>query len=153
MLAEPGAGSRRRWWTRPWFLALVVVVVAAAGVFAWADSAAGAWWTFQAGSAPEVTQSTQCTLAASGGLQLPDGRPCARIVLPSGRSHALDGRLLMVDVLVGPTTPWQYILAQLGVLDRVSRAAQLVPASSVLGGAPASQFTCQDNDEMATAQT
>lgn len=153
MSADPVTRSARRWWTRPWVLALGLVVLAAIGVFAWADSAAGGWWTFQPGAAPQITPSGQCKLTSGGGLQLPDGRPCARIAVPAARSHAIGGRLLMVDVLVGPTTPWEFLLAQVGLLDTVSPASTLVPASSVLGGAPASQFTCQDNEQMAAAQT
>lgn len=144
---------RRPWWARRWVYGVVILVVAVAAVYGWAHQGASKLWTFQAGSAPEITLASSCKPAGSGGLALPDGRPCARIVLPAGKGHALSGRLLMVDVLVGPTTAWQYLLSRLGLLDVFSRAAELVPASQVLGGAPASQFQCQDTEEMAGAQS
>jgi PDZ domain-containing protein len=57
----------------------------------------------------------------------------------------------MVDVLVGPATPGQYILSKLGLLHSVETGTQLIPAVQVLGTTPAAQLPCQDAQQMDSA--
>ncbi len=79
---------------------------------------------------------------------LPDGTPCARIIVPADQAHPIQGSLYMVDVLVGPATPGQYILSKLGLLHTVESGTQLIPAGEVLGTTPPSQLSCQDAQQM-----
>jgi PDZ domain-containing secreted protein len=148
--AEVDARPRRR---RGRIVALLVVVAVIAGVVLWSDHEASRYYIFEPGSAPQLTTSASCRLTGSGDLVLPDGRPCARLVIPGGRGHALDGSLRMVDVLVGKATAGEWALDELGLLGHFERAAQLLPNAEVLGTAPASQLACQDAQEMAGAQT
>jgi PDZ domain-containing protein len=57
----------------------------------------------------------------------------------------------MVDVLVGPTTPGDYLLQKLGLLHTFSTGTQLVPRQAVLGTTPPSQLACQDAQQMVGA--
>lgn len=57
----------------------------------------------------------------------------------------------MVDVLVGPATPADYVLAQLHLLSSVHPGTQLVPSGAVLGSTPPSQLPCQDTQQMQSA--
>ncbi|MGH9060249.1 MAG: PDZ domain-containing protein, partial [Acidimicrobiales bacterium] len=77
-----------------------------------------------------------------------DGTPCARLVVPAGKEHPISGRLSMVDVLVGPASPWDYLLHRVHLLKTFRDGSQLVPASDVLGNTPAGQLACQDTQQM-----
>lgn len=152
MTAEVRAARRRRWWRRPTLWALVVVLALVAAAVGWAWNGASGYYTYEPGNALPVTASTGC-VTSGGNPHLPGGGLCARLVVPADRVHPVAGKLLMVDVLVGQTTPWQYALARLGLLDTFQRAAELHSARDVLGGAPAGQFTCQGVQEMDQATT
>jgi PDZ domain-containing protein len=142
----------RRGRGRRWLAVLLIVLVVVAGGAVYTDHQAGHFYAYQPGSAPLITASSSCRLdAALGELTLPGGEPCARLVVPAGRAHDLTGRLLMVDVLVGPATPMEYLLDKLGLLNVFHRGSQLIPAAAVLGSTPASQLACQDTEEMAQA--
>jgi PDZ domain-containing protein len=58
---------------------------------------------------------------------------------------------MMVDVLVGPATPGDYLLWKLGLLHQLRDGTQLVPAKAILGTTPPSQLACQDNQQMTDA--
>lgn len=153
MSVEPTVSPRRRrWWARPSLVALVVVLALIAAGIGWSWAGSGGYYTFEPGDALPVTASSACT-ASGGNPHLRGGGLCARVVLPSGRAHTDHGRVLMVDVLVGQTTPWQYALSRLGLLDTFYPAAELFKSAAVLGGAPSSQFACQGVQEMHQATT
>jgi PDZ domain-containing protein len=120
-----------------------------AGGYGVIEVGAKGYYAFAPGTAPRLTQSTQCRASSAGAaLALPDGTPCTRISVPAGKGHAINGSLYMVDVLVGPATPYQYILSKLGLLNTFDQGTQLIPAKAVLGTTPASQLSCQDAQQM-----
>ena len=127
-------------------IAITVAVLIIAG--GWVAVARGAhgYYTIAPGTAPSITSSASCK-TSGGDLFLPNGAPCARLVVPSGLNHGLNGSLFMVDVLVGPATAGQYIESKLGLLHHFHDGMVLVPASSILGSTPSSQLNCQ-NDQM-----
>ncbi len=131
----------------------MLVLAVVAGVVGWAWSGAGAYFTYQPGDALPVTASSSCKAQSGGNPRLPSGQLCARLVLPAGRAHPVAGKVLMVDIFVGQTTPWQYALARVGLLDTFEPSAKLVSAKAVLGGAPPSQFACQGTQQMDQATT
>lgn len=131
---------------------MTVVVVVVAGIGVWSSRRAARYYIYSPGSAPQVTTSPDCKYnQGTGDLRL-SGSPCVRIVVPADRAHTIDGRLLMVDVLVGKPSPFQWLAEKLGLLHTFDRGAQLLPNAAVLGTTPASQLGCQDAQEMATAQ-
>jgi PDZ domain-containing secreted protein len=140
---------RRR---RRGIIALVVIVVLIAAVGIWSDKKAAGFYAYLPGSAPSITTSADCRPASGGSLVLPNGNPCARLVIAPGHGHTIDGRLLMVDVLLGKATPTEWLEDWLGVLNTFHKAAQLIPSHAVLGSTPASQYNCQDDQDMTTAQ-
>jgi PDZ domain-containing protein len=150
---DPGAGPRRpaRPRRRVGLSVLVLLVVVVAAVAVWSDRQASHYYVYQPGTAPRLTISTDCRPNHSDDLELADGTPCARLIVPTGRVHSIDGRLLMVDVLVGKATPTQWLLHELGLLNRFSRGSQLIPNVEVLGTTPAAQLACQDDQEMRQA--
>jgi hypothetical protein len=149
--ADVAAPEARRRWTL--LLALGTVLLIVAGVAAWADTEAKHYYTYQPGTAPLITTSPACRPdPAEGELVLPGGTPCARLVVPATREHAIRGRLLMVDVLVGPANAFEYILHEVGLLGLFEPGSALKPAATVLGPAPPSQLGCEDTEEMAGAQ-
>jgi PDZ domain-containing protein len=139
-------GRRPAWM---WILSIVVVVLLLAGAYAAIEVGAKGYYAFAPGTAPRLTESPLCRASSAGAeLSLPNGTPCARITVPPDRSHAIQGSLYMVDVLVGPATPYQYILSKLGLLHTFANGTQLVPAGAVLGTTPPAQLACQDSQQM-----
>lgn len=132
-------------------MAAVVVLAALVAAGVWANDSANGYYAFQPGTAPTITTSASCKAGAGGELALPGGTPCVRLVVPAGRIHRIDGRLMMVDVLVGTATPIEWALAQLHLLDVVHPGSQLVPAAEVLGSTPPGQLPCQDTQQMTGA--
>ncbi|MCL2395412.1 MAG: PDZ domain-containing protein [Acidimicrobiaceae bacterium] len=133
-------------------MAVVVVVVLVAGGIVFLRHRASQYFVYSPGSAPQLVTDATCRAASSSdNLALPGGSPCARVSVPADRAHPVEGRLYMVDVLVGQATWPQYALAKLGLLKRFEQGTQLVPAEAVLGGTPASQLTCQTNQQMVGA--
>jgi PDZ domain-containing protein len=131
------------------WLSLAIAVILVADAWAWLTVGAYGYYLFQPGSAPTITTSGQCRLdPQSGDLVLPDGTPCARLDVPAGKAHAIDGRLYMVDVLVGPATPLEYLLGKAHAIGWFSDGSQLVQRSAVLGETPQSQLGCQDTQQM-----
>jgi len=144
---EPGGTS-----ARVWVLPLVVALMLLVGGWVAIDRGTNGYYVFAPGTAPQITNSPQCRSdAGSGDLVLPDGTPCALISVPANRSHPISGSLYMVDVLVGPANPYQYVLSKLGLLHTFEDGTQLVPKGEVLGSTPAPQLSCQDAQEMAGA--
>jgi PDZ domain-containing protein len=130
-------------------LAVIIVVMLLVGAWEAIDLGAKGLYAFAPGTAPQITSSVQCRASrGSVELTLPNGQPCARLGVPAGRGHPLDGSLYMVDVLVGPATPTQYLLSKLGLLHTFDDGVQLVPAKAVLGNTPAGQLSCQDAQQM-----
>jgi PDZ domain-containing protein len=130
-------------------LALVIVLLLVAGAWIAIDRGAAGYYAFSPGSAPRITPSAQCREAGSGGnLQLPNGVPCARLGVPVRLNHGIDGTLYMVDVLVGPATPIQYLFSKVGLLRTFFDGTQLVPKDLVLGTTPPEQLACQDSQQM-----
>jgi PDZ domain-containing protein len=82
---------------------------------------------------------------------LPNGKPCVRLVLPAGKAATLDGSIMMVDVLVGPATPLDFLLSKVGLLHRLRNGTVLLPNSAVLGTTPPSQLGCQGTQQMTDA--
>lgn len=131
------------------WLSLAIAVVLIADVLALLDTSAHGYYIFSPGTAPTITTSNLCRSPQQGGdLVLPDGTPCARLEVPAGKAHSISGRLYMVDVLVGPATPLEYLLDKIGLLNAVNDGAQLVPRGAVLGSTPQSQLGCQDTQQM-----
>jgi PDZ domain-containing protein len=129
---------------------VIVVMILVAG---WQIIEVGAngYYAFAPGTAPRITVDPGCHANNNSELVLPDGTPCARLVVPAHLAHPIQGDLFMVDVLVGPATPGQYILSKLGLLHRVESGTQLIPAGEVLGTTPPSQLSCQDAQQMTSA--
>ena len=128
-------------------LALAVLIIA--DLYAWLQVGAHGYYIFSPGTAPTITTSSDCRASQQGGdLVLPDGTPCARLDVPAGRAHQIVGRLYMVDVLVGPATPLDYLEAKIPALRSLNEGSQLVPRSSVLGTTPESQLGCQNTQQM-----
>ena len=141
-------------WTEPlrpaiaWLSVAIVIILFADGWVALSRGAHG-YYLFSPGTAPTITSSNQCRSTQPGGdLTLPDGSPCARLEVPPGKSHPVSGRLYMVDVLVGPATPLDYVLGKLHLLGWINEGAQLYPRGDVLGTTPQSQLACQDTQQM-----
>ena len=141
-------------WTAPlrpaiaWLSIAIVVILFADGWVALSRGAHG-YYMFSPGTAPTITSSNQCRSTQPGAdPTLPDGTPCARLEVPAGKAHPLSGRLYMVDVLVGPATPLDYLLGKLHLLNWVNEGAHLYPRGAVLGDTPQSQFACQDAQQM-----
>lgn len=129
-----------------------MVLALVAGAIVWLRHEAANYFVYSPGSTPQIVTDATCRAAASSDqLLLPGGSPCARITVPTDRSHDLQGRLYMVDVLVGPASWPQYALDKLGLLKRFDQGTQLVPAQAVLGGTPPSQLACQTNQQMVGA--
>lgn len=154
--SDPGGAPARRprRWRRSVGLAAVVVVLAlvAAGV-AVGEQGAGRYYAFAPGTAPVLTPSAACKGRTSpSNLTLPNGTPCARVVVPPSHQHTISGRLYMVDVLVGKATPLEYLLDKVGLLQTFHGGMRLISAAAVLGNAPSSQLNCQDAQEMAGAR-
>jgi Lon-like protease len=137
---------RSRW---PVLLVLALVLGAAVigipvGV---AAHEASGYFLFSPGTAPVITMSDSCK-PAGGELALPDGAPCVRLVLPQGKSHPVDGELLMVDVEVGQAGPLDWAEYELGLLGN---SRQMVPIAAYAGTTPTSELGCQDTQEMVSA--
>ncbi len=143
------SGRSRRRWMIPVVAAVVVVIVVAVATVQ-LQRGARKYYEYAPGSAPTITASPECRIRSggAGALTLMDGTPCARLVVPSGKAHVIDGKLFMVDVLVGPASPWDYFLDKVHLLKTFRDGSQLVPASDVLGSTPASQLGCQDTQQM-----
>src|SRR5581483_8110142 len=80
----------------------VVVAILIAGVLYVRDQASR-YYTISPGTAPVVIADGSCPTTGSDAYSLPDGKPCVRLVLPSGKASTVDGSIMMVDVLVGRT--------------------------------------------------
>jgi PDZ domain-containing protein len=128
------------------------VVLLLVGGYTAIEQGAKGYYAFAPGTAPRLTVSPQCRASRAGAdLALPDGTPCARIIVPASLSHPIQGSLYMVDVLVGRATPAQYVLSKLGLLHTFSEGTQLIPANEVLGNTPPAQLACQDTQQMQSA--
>jgi len=132
-------------------LAVVIVVMLLAGGWLAIERGSQGYYAFAPGTAPRITNNPQCRANGADELVLPDGKACAHISAPPAHSHPLSGSLYMVDVLVGPATPGQYILSKTGLLHTFDRGTQLVPTDEVLGSTPAGQLPCQDAQQMQQA--
>jgi len=131
------------------WLSLATSVLIIAGLFGWLDVGSHGYFIFSPGTAPTITISGQCRSSQDGAdLVLPDGTPCARLDVPAGKGHQIDGRLFMVDVLVGPATPLDYLLGKLGLLRTFNDGAQLISSGAVLGSTPRAQLGCQNTQQM-----
>jgi len=139
-------GRRSRW---PVLLVLLLLLAAAiVGVpVGIAAHEASQYFLFSPGTAPVITLSDSCK-PAGGELALPDGAPCVRLVLPEGKSHPVDGELLMVDVQVAQAGPLDWAEYELGLLGN---SRQLVPIAAYAGTTPTSELGCQDTQEMVSA--
>jgi PDZ domain-containing protein len=146
--------SRRAGYRQPavvWVLSVIIVVTVLVAGWQIIEQGASGYYAFAPGTAPRITANPQCHANHSGQLLLPDGSPCALISVPADRTHPIQGSLYMVDVLVGPATPGQYILSKLGLLHSVETGTQLIPAGAVLGNTPPAQLPCQDAQQMDSA--
>jgi len=130
-------------------VAVIVAIVVAAGI--WGVIGARRYYAYMPGSAPQLTTSASCRPGPGGTLYLSHRTPCARLVVADEHGHDLDGRILMVDVLVGKATPLQYIEQRVGLLNLFHRGAQLLPNQAVLGDTPPAQYSCQDAQYMQQA--
>jgi PDZ domain-containing protein len=126
---------------------IVVAILLGDGV-AWLAVRADAYYVFSPGTAPMITASSSCKDTGGGNLALPNGNPCARLVVPANLAHPISGGLYMVDVYVGPATPLDYLRSKLGSIGAPEEGTQLVPRRAVLGTTPQSQLGCQDTQQM-----
>ncbi|MGH9077348.1 MAG: PDZ domain-containing protein [Acidimicrobiales bacterium] len=129
-------------------LLVVAVVVVTVGLVVSAQ--AKNYYLFAPGTAPRLTASATCSGPSE--LKLPGGAPCARIDVPPSLTHPVSGRLLMVDINVGPATGVEYLLDKVGLLSRLDRGYQLVPAQAYTGGQTPRQVQCADTAQMTGAQ-
>lgn len=147
---SPGPVRRRIRWVP--LVAIVVVVALVVAAILWLRHEAAGYFVYSPGTTPQIVTNASCRPGGSSDqLVLAGGAPCIRVSVPSERVHSLDGRLYMVDVLVGPASWVQYGLSRLGLLKRFEQGTQLIPAQEVLGGTPASQLTCQTDQQMVGA--
>ena len=130
---------------------LAAAVIVAVGVYVL--HGAGEYYAISPGTAPTVSASPDCKSVGGGNWALPGGRPCVRIVIPASKSAPVDGSIMMVDVLEGPATPWEFALAKLGLLHSLDDATVLYPKQAILGGSPASQLGCQQTQQMQGARS
>jgi Lon-like protease len=141
------AGPPRRRWVPILILVVVLALIVVGSVLI--HRGTEDYYAYSPGTAPQIVSDPSCRNdAAADELVLPDGTPCANLTVPADKRHAVQGRLYMVDVLVGPATWSEYVLDRLGLLSHFDAGTQLVPASEVLGGTPANQLQCQDTQEM-----
>jgi PDZ domain-containing protein len=133
-------------------IGLAIVLIVATTLYI--DHEAKLYYTISPGTAPVVSADPSCPATGSRALELPDGKPCVRLLVPPGKATPVDGSVMMVDVLVGPTTFWEYVAKQVHLLNFFEQGAVLEPASSILGSTPASQLSCQGTEDMddATSQ-
>jgi PDZ domain-containing protein len=112
-----------------------------------ADHEASKYFVFSPGTAPVITTSSKCKFV-HGNEELPDATPCVLLLLPKGKAHLIDGKLMMVDVDLAPAGPLDWAKYELGLLgsDR-----QFVPVDDYLGATPSSEMGCQDAQEMTSA--
>jgi PDZ domain-containing protein len=128
------------------------VVVVVLGVAVWyLYHEAGHYYSISPGSAPLVTANPTCKAKGGGSLSLPGGKPCVLLVVPVDQAHPVKGQIHMVDVLVGPTSPGDYLLSRLGLLHRFRNGTVLVPSSAILGSTPPDQVSCQGGQQMVDA--
>jgi len=144
-LQWPQTGAGRGW--PAWLLVLVLAAVAVGIPTAVLSHDATAYFVFSPGTAPVITTSSGCKLT-HGELALPNGMPCVRLVIPKGRAHRINGKLLMVDIELSQASPLDYAEYELGLLGR---ERQLVPVAAVMGSAPTSEMGCQEGQQMASA--
>jgi Lon-like protease len=145
-MATGGLAARRRWPTTLLIVALAVALIIGVPT-ALATHYANQYFLFSPGTAPVITASDQCK-PSLGELALPDGTPCVRLVVPQGKAHSVDGKLLMVDVEVSQATPLDWAEYQLGLLGK---QRQLVQVAAYAGPTPTSELGCQDTQEMVSA--
>ncbi|HMK97278.1 MAG TPA: hypothetical protein VK425_06990, partial [Acidimicrobiales bacterium] len=141
-----GHSAKRRSPPRLLLFCLAAVLVVG-GLTALASHYANGYFLFSPGTAPSITSSAQCR-ASQGQLALPGGAPCVKLVLPPGKSHEVNGKVLMVDVEVSQAGPWDWARYELGLLggDR-----QLIPVAAYAGPTPTSELGCQDTQMMQSA--
>ena len=148
---EP-VGRRPRRWARAWVLPVFIVVLLVAVGFGISIVKAKDYYVIAPGSAARLTDSPLCHASNNGDrLVLPNGVACARISVSPARGHAIGGPLYMVDVLVGQSSPVQYLLGKIGLLRTFDQGAEMVPAKSVLGTTPPDQLSCQSAQQMTGA--
>ncbi|HET9075375.1 MAG TPA: PDZ domain-containing protein [Acidimicrobiales bacterium] len=137
---------------RRWVLiALAVVLALVVAVVVWAIEAAQAYYAIAPGTAPVVSAAADCKQSGGGSFALPGGRACVKVVLPAGKSSSVSGSVMMVDVLVGPASMGDFLLAKLGLLHQFRDGTVLVPKGEILGNTPASQLDCQGAQQMSDA--
>ncbi|HXW78103.1 MAG TPA: S16 family serine protease [Acidimicrobiales bacterium] len=140
------SARRSRW--PVWLVLAVVLGAAVVGIpVGIAAHEASGYFLFSPGTAPVITMSDSCK-PAGGELALPDGAPCVRLVLPQGKTHPVDGELLMVDVEVAQAGPLDWAEYELGLLGN---SRQMVPIAAYAGTTPTSELACQDTQEMVSA--
>jgi Lon-like protease len=144
---ESNLDTRRSRWP-VWLVLAVVLGAAIVGIpIGIATHEASGYFVFSPGTAPVITLSDSCK-PAGGELALPDGAPCVHLVLPEGKSHPVDGELLMVDVQVAQAGPLDWAEYELGLLGN---SRQMVPIAAYAGTTPTSELGCQDTQEMVSA--
>lgn len=146
-----GAPGRGRWRRR---LLVAVLIVVCAGIIAellYVVVRSRSFFAISPGTAPVVSDKASCRAAPGGNYTLPGGQPCVRLVLPAAKAASVNGSVMMVDVLEGKATPWQYFLYQIGLLHRAEDGTVLLPNQEILGPTPPSQLGCQGNQQMADA--
>jgi Lon-like protease len=147
--ARDAPGWLPRWGRRKAVIlsVLLAVLVVVGGLSALAVHFADQYFVFSPGTAPLITTSAKCK-TRQGQLVLPHGRPCVRLLVPAGKAHTVDGRLLMVDVEVGQASPLQWAEYELGLLGD---QRQLVSVTAYAGNTPTSELGCQDAQEMGSS--
>lgn len=124
-----------------------IMALIVAGVIGILYVGANGYYILSPGNAPIVTASGECRSVGGGSFALPDGRPCVQLVLPAGKAHPLDGTIMMVDVLQGKPTPWQFLLYKFGQLKRFDNDSVFLPNVDIIGNGSAAQLGCQDTEQ------
>lgn len=149
----PPPGGQRALPVRPAVLIIAIVVLLLGAGFGYIYVKAGGYYIISPGNAPVVSASTQCRSIGGGQFALSGGAPCVQLLLPAAKVHSVDGSILMVDVEEGKATPYQYLLAKLGLLKRWDRGSVLYPVAAIVGDTSPAQLGCQDSEQMVGAQT
>ena len=146
-----GRGSGQGAHRRALIVTLVIVAALIAGAVVWVFRGARDYYAIAPGTAPVVASGADCRPSGGGSFALPGGRACVRVVLPAGKTAAVNGSVMMVDVLVGPASPGDFLLSKLGLLHQFRDGTVLVPKQEILGNTPPSQLGCQDAQQMTAA--
>jgi PDZ domain-containing protein len=132
-------------------LVIIIVGLLVLALVAWLNVLARGYYVLSPGNAPVVTAASDCKAVGGGSFALPSGTPCVQLIVPAGQAHTDSGSIMMVDVLQGKPTIFQYVAYKLGWLSTFYGTDELIPNSVILGNGTASQLNCVDTQQAVQA--